>query len=266
MTLFEPVANFDPLEPLRRALESRQIRVWLAICGLTAIWFAALVLLIRALAGALTQPLSSLTLISLGLLAAAIVQACRMMSPGNERRLSDYALRAGLVVFALALSLPGGSALGLSGLWAIVAAGEFYALRSKPTAMRTAPQELVTLKLPKRPRPGVRFDPPQVPAPHLPAEDVVQQLIRRTTSNGDEILEGYLRVQFEAGQRHAVAHVSFCPPFEQSPEISIEQVDGPHSSIKAGQSMPHGVRIECSLIHASNLPQKVLLSIMATLS
>src|SRR3954464_53654 len=110
MPLLEPVVQFDPLTRLWPALPVRQIRVWLSICILSAIWFAAAVLLVRSLAGALIQPLSSVTLIALGLLAVAAIQAARWMLRGvslRRRPYLDYALRTGLLMFALALSLPG---------------------------------------------------------------------------------------------------------------------------------------------------------------
>ncbi len=252
-------------------MQTRRVRVYVVGCVLVTLWFAGLVLIVRALAGALVQPLPALMVLLVGALAVVAIHGARLLLPWGEHcgpltaQRIDYSLRAGLVMLAIGLSLPGGSSIGLCGLWGAVAAGELYALSHKPKADAPRPQAATPFRSPRRNRPGVRFDPPQMPAPHLPAEDVVQQLVRRTTAAGGERLEGYLRVRFEPNQQHAVSHVAFCPAFEQSPEIETEQVDGPPAKIKLGPAMPHGVRIECSLVDLSNLPQRVLVSIVATL-
>ncbi len=107
------------------------------------------------------------------------------------------------------------------------------------------------------------FNPPQVPAPHLPPEDVSQQLTRRTTADGGDLLEGYVRFRFAADQKNAVAHVAFCPPFDEAPRLQAEQIEGPSATLKFGPSLPHGVRIECTLDQLSGVPQQILFSISA---
>ena len=78
----------------------------------------------------------------------------------------------------------------------------------------------------------------------LDAEDVIlpkgvsQQLTRSQTADGVEELSGWLRIAFVAGQRTGSLHVAFCPPFVTTPELAVEQLDGPEARLKTAQLMP----------------------------
>ncbi len=73
-------------------------------------------------------------------------------------------------------------------------------------------------------------------------EDVTQWMSRRVTDEG-ELVEGWLRVEFPAGQREATAHVSFCPPLSGPPEIETEDLDGADLEIRVGTAFPFGTRL-----------------------
>ena len=73
-------------------------------------------------------------------------------------------------------------------------------------------------------------------------EDITQWMSRRVTDDG-ELVEGWLRVEFPAGQREATAHVSFCPPLSGPPEIETEDLDGADLEIRVGTSFPFGARL-----------------------
>ena len=72
----------------------------------------------------------------------------------------------------------------------------------------------------------------------VPPEGVVQQLTRSRAANGTEEISGWLRTSFAAGQRTASVHVAFCPPLGATPELSVEQIDGPEARIKTAQVLP----------------------------
>ena len=73
-------------------------------------------------------------------------------------------------------------------------------------------------------------------------EDVTQWMSRRMTDEG-ELVEGWLRIEFPAGQREATAHVSFCPPLSGPPEIETEDLDGADLEIRVGNAFPFGTRL-----------------------
>jgi len=65
------------------------------------------------------------------------------------------------------------------------------------------------------------------------------------------------------GERNATAHVAFCPPFLESPRISLRQTSGPPGRVRAVQILPHGVRLELKLDHSPRQPQRVAVEFVA---
>jgi hypothetical protein len=96
----------------------------------------------------------------------------------------------------------------------------------------------------------------------LPA-DVLQRIVRRQESEGDEWLSGLVRVPFSPGQRVAYAHVAFCPPFRTAPDCEAEPVDGPDAGLKVAQVLPQGARFEVKLAEVSAEPASVLIEFAA---
>ena len=89
------------------------------------------------------------------------------------------------------------------------------------------------------------------------AATVGEQTRRRDDDSG-EVLEGWVRVDFAAGQRHAASHVAICPPLERNPTCYAESVDGPDASVKITQAMSYGVRLEVKLAEAAEEPASVI--------
>ena len=98
----------------------------------------------------------------------------------------------------------------------------------------------------------------------MPAEEVTQQLIRSRAADGTEVLSGWLRTFFAAGQRTGSVHVAICPPLDAVPEVAVEQIDGPEARIKTAQVLPYGVRLDLKLAAAAGEPTGVLLQFSAT--
>jgi hypothetical protein len=57
--------------------------------------------------------------------------------------------------------------------------------------------------------------------------------------------------------------VAFCPPFARTPQVNVEQLDGPEARIKVVQILPYGVRCDLKLAGASDAPATVLLQLAA---
>ena len=70
--------------------------------------------------------------------------------------------------------------------------------------------------------------------------DVTQWLTRSQTAEG-EIIKGGVRIEFADGQRDATVHISFCPPFSNTPKISAENLDSENLEIHVAASFPFGV-------------------------
>lgn len=88
-----------------------------------------------------------------------------------------------------------------------------------------------------------RFDDAETQGPHFVAGNVSQQLTRAREAT-TEVVYGYLRADFAAGERHQTVHVAFCPPLAQIPEVEICQVEGPEVSVKTTLVEAHGARVE----------------------
>ena len=95
------------------------------------------------------------------------------------------------------------------------------------------------------------------------ADELLQQLTRSQAPDGSEQLWGWLRTSFAAGQRTASIHVAFCPPFVKTPQLTVEQLDGPPTRIKEAQLLPHGTRLDLKLAAAAEKTDSVLLQFSA---
>ncbi len=220
---------------------------------------AAVVLGWRRVAVSL-EPLGPIELFAVGLGLAMATAAARL---GANRPAAFILPTLALVILALAVSVPGSPAAGLVLLWLPLVGEEIWAwqpfrqLRRMPAAERTAPTS---------PDIGTSFIGPAAEDRSIdsaPAADVTQQWVRTRTGDSREAIAGWLRVRLSPGQRTAVAHVAFCPPLEQSPEIRIQQQAGPPVEIKPAQTLPFGARFEMKLADPSPAAAEVLLQFTA---
>ena len=57
------------------------------------------------------------------------------------------------------------------------------------------------------------------------------------------MIEGGVCVDFEPGQREATVHVSFCPPFQNIPDIKLENLDGAELETRVAARFLFGARL-----------------------
>ena len=107
----------------------------------------------------------------------------------------------------------------------------------------------------------IRIDPPQSPSPHIIPPNVSQQLTRAVGDDGCEVLYGLMRGHFAPGQRSLRLHVSFCPQFETVPEVSVDKIEGPELTIRVGQVLPYGARLDLRLKTLNADPLDVVLEL-----
>jgi len=242
----------------------------------------ALILVVRRLAGALANPLEPATLLAVAAVVAAAAAAIRLSwlapTPGSPRSGIDRAMMilTSLAVAALGtgLCLPGTSAVGMFLLWTLLGAEESWAwgwrvregFPSPPSPERPAvTTDSAHVGTSRSNRGGI----PSRAVPTLGAEEIMlskgvtQQLTRSQTADGAEELSGWLRIAFVAGQRTGSLHVAFCPAFPATPELVVEQLDGPEARMKTAQLMSYGARLDLKLAAAAEEPTSVLVQFSA---
>lgn len=79
------------------------------------------------------------------------------------------------------------------------------------------------------------------------SQEIVQQLYRVRSDDGQELIYGTLRADFHPGQRTAVLHVGFCPPLPYLPEIEADPLPSSSARLKVVQAMAHGARLDVRL-------------------
>lgn len=233
---------------------------------------AAILVAWRRIAGALSSPLDSVSLLAVALVVAATACGVRLLwqrlpvvPVGRSLFTRSSMLSAAVSVLGLSLSLSGTTVGGLLAFWAVVAAEELWAWR--PAVWRNL-QSMPVSVVPPRVEPQLRVvcDEPYplpVAADEIPPQEVLQQLTRSQAADGSEQLAGWLRMAFAAGQRTGSLHVAFCPPFAKTPELTVEQLDGPDARVKTAQLLPYGVRLDLKLAAPSDAPASVLLQFSA---
>jgi len=232
----------------------------------------------RRLAGSLASPLPPAGLLLTGAVLAAwsiaVRTTCAERVAGAFASPLARALRAAptaaAALVALAVCVRGTSAGGAIGLWGIFIAAETFSrlpLWKHLRAIRWPPNSISIRTA--RPQPAVTDQPAHgADRPPLPCDlgigqeigpeagdetgddagaDVMQRLLRRRDADGQDTIDGLVRVEFTAGERTAHGHVAFCPPFAARPACDAEQADGPPARIRVAQLLAHGVRFDVKL-------------------
>jgi hypothetical protein len=73
---------------------------------------------------------------------------------------------------------------------------------------------------------------------------VLQWMTRRQLPAGGEAVEGSIRIQFESGERSAVAHISFIPPLPDRPRAECQVLVDFEGRVRIGVAQAYGLRIE----------------------
>lgn len=249
-----PIEAVEYSHPL--AVEHRFRAEWarwssVAIIGL--LWLAAILLVWRRLAGALSSPLDLPAIVALAAVLAATAAAARLLMRQDHarrrHRLAEAAVSAPVVLLAAAASLSGTPVAGLILLWVAIAAEEVLAWwigprRTQPGLQPPAPSD-PPLEMAKEPDTGEPVD--EESEEEVPPGEILQQITRSRLADGGEILSGWLRVPLAAGQRSANVHLAFCPPFSQTPQLAVDQRDGPSARIRPIQILPYGARFDLKL-------------------
>ncbi len=272
-------AGEKPLAPLARALVSSSVVTLL----LVALWFLA-----RRAAGQLPQPLGLPMLVSVALTLVVLASVARLAwlrlgirpTPWkSSASLLWLSLFCGVWLLAGALTIAGTGTIPLLLFWSIVLVHEGVwcwllwhpdawpifrrAFGVRVPGAPTAEPILVSPSLPGE-REGVTEIESMMDSDDLLPLDVCQQLTRlRAEEEGDSVA-GLLRAKFSPQQRSHSLHVAFCPPMVRRPKVTVVQLKGPRTRIKAAEVQPFGIRFDLRLVTASPTQQDVVIHFEAS--
>jgi hypothetical protein len=259
---------------------------WTVAASAMLLFLMSIVLLARRAAGALREPLAAPELLAAGAVLAIAAACLRLLGQAAEAAAgssgADRWWRAlptvALVVVGVSLSArpPAVPVWALLSFWAMLAVEEggwWLVLRRRgPWASRPGGDQAggrattrsggIGAPLQAGARhggttAGAARDVEAAAAEPLPP-GVSQQITRARLDDGVEVLHGLLRGDFAPGQRSQSLHVAFCPPLERTPEIKVEQIEGPRASLKVGEVQSYGARMDLRLPTASSHPVSVL--------
>ena len=173
---------------------------------------------------------------------------------------------AGLL--ALALSVPGTPPVALGALWLVVGVllvclancpGAAIASRAAPTMPPVVAPVQGTASLEEENADPLVDEGDEGTLP----EGVDQEIVRLQDPEAGTVIQGRLRVPFEAGQRTGSVHVAFCPPLQTVPSVAVELLSGPAATAKVGVSLVQGARFDVRLEQACNEATAVLVAFFA---
>jgi hypothetical protein len=273
----------------RAARRARELLRQPAIYAAMLLFAFAALIFWRRLAGAIREPLPpagfALAGVSLSLL-AGVAHWSGKFFPAEKivRWCAEIALLFSLLAAAAALTVPGASVPTLAAFWMLLLLEEGWArrarffrimkgLKERPSYRDGSLREGEAPAEPKshrdhsparrEPRPPEIVKPPRDSVETILPEEVTQQFTRSTAADGAEVLAGWLRVPFAAGQRTHSVHLAFCPPFARTPALAVEQADGPAARIKTAQILPYGARLDLKLHAPPESPAAAILHFSA---
>jgi hypothetical protein len=265
-----------PLRPVTAEAACWSLGVLLGLLSLSAV-----VVVWRRAVGALTSPLSPSMLLTAGLMVVVAASCTRLLERrvclrGGDGRRETQAQQfrwliallpsACIVAIGISLSLPGTVATGVLAFWAMLVAEECWAWRVVVVRLSQwrgrQEQEGLSAGTDAPTLEAVRSTQYAAETKTLPST-MLQHFTRSQAADGSEELSGWVRVPFVAGQRTGNAHLAFCPPFATTPELVVEQLDGPRCRIKTVQLLPYGARLELKCAAVAKDPGSVLLRFSA---
>jgi hypothetical protein len=266
--------QLNSLEGTVARRDSRWLASVLAATFVAALVLASIFVGARRIDGHLHEPSSSIALFAVGIVAATVAAGARWLAWGFNRRAMDRRMEAAirwlpsvaLIGLAAGVSIPGSAPVGLGLLWVVIASEEILIWGRWRTGYRPRPS------LPEQRR---KMEPPRfvsadrAEVPYSPRSDlpdppgnVVQRLVR-THAAGMDRIQGWLEATFEESERNATLHVAFCPPFDETPTLTVVQTSGPECRIKTGKLLSYGVRLELKRALAENEQAAVVIEFSA---
>ncbi len=80
-----------------------------------------------------------------------------------------------------------------------------------------------------------------------------QWMKRRFDDEGNDMIEGAIKVQFEIGQKQVTLHLPFSPAFATRPDVECEVVNDCSARLKIAAIQSYGIRVDVR--RSSNIDQ-----------
>lgn len=262
-------AEKPPLSVLIRCL------IWTLVVVFSVV---ALIMVARRWAGGPARPLGGLSMVSTGVTLAALAAAVRAAWPASQESIGGWGKQillwipaSAVVLISWSISLPGSSLWALCIMWAILLVEESVSICR---LLRHGRHPIVSFQRGRVPSVVTRT---AIAAPvtdgilatkdvdrqtGLP-EYVCQQITYARDGDGAEVFYGRLRGEFVMGQRTTSLHIAFCPPLDSTPELIVEQIDGPEVIVKPSQVLPYGAKLDLNLKSVSPDRQSVVIEFYA---
>lgn len=237
------------------AVSDRRLLQWMLFTCTSGICLLALFFFARRWSGALTQPLAPVPILAIATICVLAGVLIRNLATGwcvngpHAAQLAWWTMivpGAAVCLFLAALSLPGTANMPFWLMWSLVVAGEFASARaiwktccSGDASDRKDGPARVSTTIPV----AINVSSPATPFPLLDGH-VSQNCIRLTQVDGIEVIQGWMKDEFEPGQRLAHVHASFCPPFLGNPEVKVYLQGDVPAQVSVAQAFPYGVRFD----------------------
>lgn len=230
----------------------------------------------RRFGGAFDQPLSSPTMLALGIGIAALAGCLRAAWPRATQAPAVAAaawarlLMPSLAVFlcCYALSLPGSAQWAVALLWFLVVCeeGAWWLAGSPPLPIgrhgtstnNRSPQMADSNDHQLQSQLDLSGD-----VDNDVTSDVTQQVTRMRDEDGSELVFGQARAEFVAGERSHSVHLAFCPPLSVNPRITVMHAGGPSAAITVAQAESFGARFDVRLAATARQPESVMIEFEA---
>ena len=193
--------------------------------------------------------------ILLAVLAAVVHGGARLLCGKQAAiyRAAQGFLPLSLAIAVFSVCVPGSSFFGVFFVILILGCEELFWLLRPPPSRETLPRQTTN---PRSAPPIHMRNEKKVVKVESELSDFPPEVLRRVERSvgpaGEDICWGQIRSEFLPGQRTAAIHLEFCPPFQRSPELHVEQVDGPDATVKTTQILPYGARLEVRLAQSGS--------------
>jgi hypothetical protein len=230
-----------------------------------ALMSVALLLALRRLAGAMSQPLPAGWLLAVAAILVAagfFVRAARFALPGSA---ALFALPGIACLLLLAtITLPGTAAVDAALSWFILVAVEGIAwlghLRSRvAVASRALSRSLPPAQASQEP--VLADEGPELETEAEIPAGLIQRMTRLRAADGESI-HALIIARIPPGDRLAVVHLAFCPTLAARPELTAHTLDESDAEVRIVQAETFGVRIEARLPQAESTPRRAVIEVL----
>lgn len=224
---------------------------------------AVLVIFLRRLQGAFTQPLPAALLVLIGIIVVCCALSAHRWLSSSASVAPHVAVSAVAAMAIAAFWLPDSAPAGLLIMLLLVFGEETWSWNQWTQAREIAATVSTASTVEEAESENVITLDSALSELAFADSSVVQHLVRRQSATGEETIAGCLRAVFSAGERTINLHVPFCPPLVPVPTCEAEALDGPPARVKVVQVLPQGARLEVRLDQPANEQAQVVVDFSA---